>query len=120
MSRSSGEAGFTLIELLVALTLLGLVSVLLFGGLRFGVSPDGRRYMSFGLPGTGLYWITYFRRVTPGAQPGPSPTLPSPNSRNASRPLPSTSQPSPPAAPHASPTSSRSQETAPWWKQSDL
>lgn len=37
MSRSSGEAGFTLIELLVALTLLGLVSVLLFGGLRFGV-----------------------------------------------------------------------------------
>jgi general secretion pathway protein J len=29
-------AGFTLIELLVALTLLGLVSVVLFGGLRFG------------------------------------------------------------------------------------
>ncbi len=30
------EAGFTLIELLVALTLLGLISVVLFGGLRFG------------------------------------------------------------------------------------
>lgn len=30
------EAGFTLVELLVALTLLGLVSVVLFGGLRFG------------------------------------------------------------------------------------
>ena len=29
-------AGFTLVELLVALTLLGLVSVVLFGGLRFG------------------------------------------------------------------------------------
>jgi general secretion pathway protein J len=28
--------GFTLVELLVALTLLGLISVLLFGGLRFG------------------------------------------------------------------------------------
>jgi general secretion pathway protein J len=30
------EAGFTLIELLVALTLVGLISVVLFGGLRFG------------------------------------------------------------------------------------
>ncbi len=29
-------AGFTLIELLVALTLVGLISVALFGGLRFG------------------------------------------------------------------------------------
>lgn len=29
--------GFTLIELLVALTLMGLLSVILFGGLRFGV-----------------------------------------------------------------------------------
>jgi general secretion pathway protein J len=35
MSGRAG-AGFTLIELLVALTLLGLVSVVLFGGLRFG------------------------------------------------------------------------------------
>jgi general secretion pathway protein J len=34
--RRQAEAGFTLIELLVALTLLGLVSVVLFGGLRFG------------------------------------------------------------------------------------
>ncbi len=29
---------------------------------RFGVSPDGRRYISFGIPGTGLYWIKYFNR----------------------------------------------------------
>jgi general secretion pathway protein J len=38
-TRRSGlrpEAGFTLLELLVALTLLGLISVVLFGGLRFG------------------------------------------------------------------------------------
>jgi prepilin-type N-terminal cleavage/methylation domain-containing protein len=31
------QAGFTLIELLVSMTLLGLVFVLLFGGLRFGM-----------------------------------------------------------------------------------
>lgn len=31
-----GEAGFTLLELLIAMTLLGLLMVLLFGGLRFG------------------------------------------------------------------------------------
>ena len=35
-ARRRSEAGFTLIELLVALTLLGLISVVLFGGLRFG------------------------------------------------------------------------------------
>lgn len=34
---NSGEAGFTLIELLVTTTLLSLVLLLLFGGLRFGV-----------------------------------------------------------------------------------
>ena len=28
-------------------------------GLRYGVSPDGRRYVSVGIPGTGLYWIKY-------------------------------------------------------------
>ena len=31
-----GTAGFTLIELLVAMTLVGLISLVLFGGLRFG------------------------------------------------------------------------------------
>ena len=36
LRRRRAEAGFTLIELLIALTLLGLVSVVLFGGLRFG------------------------------------------------------------------------------------
>lgn len=34
--KISDEAGFTLLELLVAMTLLGLLMVLIFGGLRFG------------------------------------------------------------------------------------
>jgi len=28
-------------------------------GLRFGVSPNGRKYFSIGIPGTGLYFIKY-------------------------------------------------------------
>lgn len=35
-SGSAAQAGFTLVELLVALTLLAMLSVMLFGGLRFG------------------------------------------------------------------------------------
>jgi len=36
-ARPAGPQGFTLLELLVALTLMALLSVLLFGGLHFGV-----------------------------------------------------------------------------------
>lgn len=35
--RLQGQGGFTLLELLIAITLLGLILVLLFGGLRLGV-----------------------------------------------------------------------------------
>jgi hypothetical protein len=31
-----------------------------FLGFRFGVSPDGRKYWSFGIPNTGLYYIKYY------------------------------------------------------------
>lgn len=31
-----------------------------FLGFRFGVSPDGRKYWSFGIPRTGLYYIKYY------------------------------------------------------------
>jgi len=37
MIRPMRQAGFTLLELLIAITLLGLILVLLFGGLRLGV-----------------------------------------------------------------------------------
>jgi hypothetical protein len=29
-------------------------------GFRFGVSAEGRKYWSFGLKGTGLYYIKYY------------------------------------------------------------
>jgi hypothetical protein len=31
-----------------------------FLGFRFGVSPNNRKYWSFGIPGTGLYYIKYY------------------------------------------------------------
>ena len=31
-----------------------------FFGFRFGVTPEGKKYWSFGLRGTGLYYIKYY------------------------------------------------------------
>jgi hypothetical protein len=31
-----------------------------FPGFQIGVTADGRRYWSFGIPGTGLFWIKHF------------------------------------------------------------
>ncbi len=31
-----------------------------FLGFRFGVSPNGKRFWSFGIPGTGLYYIKHY------------------------------------------------------------
>lgn len=42
VSLMRGKAGFTLLELLVAMTLLGLLSVALFSGLRFGTQVWAR------------------------------------------------------------------------------
>ena len=36
MSRDTTDTGFTLVELLVATSVLALLSVVLFGGMRFG------------------------------------------------------------------------------------
>jgi hypothetical protein len=31
-----------------------------FLGFRFGVSTNGKKFLSFGVPGTGLYYIKYY------------------------------------------------------------
>lgn len=41
-------------------------------GFRIGISPSGDRYISLGLPGTGLYFIRYFRGSSPQPPIGPS------------------------------------------------
>ena len=39
----------------------GLGKSLGFLGFRFGETVDGRKYWSFGIRGTGLYYIKYFK-----------------------------------------------------------
>lgn len=55
-----------------------------FPGFRVGVSADGRRYVSVGIPGTGLYYQHYFGRNRSDT-PGSSPTA---SSRSGSVPIP--------------------------------
>lgn len=70
-------------------------------GLRFGVSPNGRKYISVGIPGTGLYMIKYLD------------TFPK-NSNQKSNNIPTT-----PINKTAKPKSN-SATTEPWWKQKNL
>jgi hypothetical protein len=32
-----------------------------FLGLRIGISTDGRKFWSFGIPGSGFYYIKYYK-----------------------------------------------------------
>lgn len=79
--------------------------------------------MSFGLPGTGLYWIKYFGKDLPvqSSVPPVTPSVPG---------LPATVASTPPTAPipagpvtgsFANPTSPQPTNTgATWWKQKGL
>lgn len=73
-------------------------------GLRFGVSPDGRRYISVGIPRTGLYWIKYLNNNSQQGQQQPM----------SSPPVPTTQIPSTQVTP---PSKNQKQ---PWWKQKGL
>lgn len=69
------------------------------GILRFGLSPDGRRYVSIRIPGTGISWVKYYGRVIPSTGVSTASPISSPQSA-------SPQNPTPPV-----PT------TQPWWKQ---
>jgi Protein of unknown function (DUF4236) len=69
-------------------------------GLRFGVSPTGRRYVAFGIPGTGLYYIKYFGRARSGGGGIPG--------------LPAQIPQAPPPTPASTPVST-SPAKRPWW-----
>ena len=70
-------------------------------GLRFGVSPNGRKYISVGIPGTGLYMIKYLD------------TFPNNNNQNSNnnnkKPISNIQKPK-----------YNSKVTEPWWKQKNL
>jgi hypothetical protein len=67
-------------------------------GLRYGVSATGRRYISAGFPGLGLYWLKYLSTASTGA---PAALPPAANATQATRTVPT----SPPSV------------QTPWWKQ---
>lgn len=54
-------------------------------GLRYGVTPHGRRYVSVGFPGLGLYWMKYLdgrdTRVDAAPPAAAPPQRPTPASR---------------------------------------
>jgi len=77
------------------------------GILRFGLSPDGRRYVSVRIPGTGVSWMKYYGRATvpPGSSIGTVPLSPASVSTQAPNPKSATQQ-----AP----------KSQPWWKQKGL
>lgn len=76
----------------------------LAGILRCGVSPDGRRYVSIRIPGTGISWVKYYGRGIAS----PSVSSPATNQPPISSPS-QTANPQNPTQPVHT--------TQPWWKQ---
>lgn len=74
-------------------------------GFRYGRSPNGCRYISFGIPGTGLYFIKYLddknRQQGIGDQPKPKVT---PQKEHQ------------PPSQEVNPTTTAKQ-AKPWWKE---
>ena len=68
-------------------------------GFRYGISPSGQRYISIGIPGTGVYFIKYFAK----------------NKAPSSIDRPDTIDAEPPKEIEVATAS-----TEPWWKQKDL
>jgi hypothetical protein len=63
-------------------------------GFRFGVSPSGKKYISFGIPNTGLYFIKYLNDKLISHDRQNTPNINQPQNPNATE--------------------------EPWWKQKNL
>jgi len=88
-----------------------------FPGFRVGVAADGRRYLSVGIPGTGLYFYKYLRRSQPGRPPI--------SRSQAGGQIPGTTihqAAAPSGTPAGAPTASNTPRVnqPPWWKQKNL
>lgn len=74
-------------------------------GFRYGISPNGSRYISFGIPGTGLYFIKYLddknKQQRMAQPPKPQPIVQAP--------------PQLPPQQTKPPTAAKPPE--PWWKE---
>jgi len=77
-------------------------------GFRVGVSANGRKYITLGIPGTGIYFTKYFnqqqfqnnQQTQNQQQQNPKPTIQQPFQQNNSQTL--------------------NQKEIPWWKQKNL
>jgi len=88
-------------------------------GLRYGINAYGRRYISIGLPGTGLYFYKYLDGPTPpdtSSGSGPQQSAPTQGSAPPLSTYMSSSVP-PPAQQSQPPAQPGSD---PWWRQEDL
>lgn len=71
-------------------------------GFRVGVSANGRKYITIGIPGTGIYFTKYFnqQQQSQSNQPTQQPTIQQPFQSNNSQTV--------------------NQKETPWWKQKNL
>src|SRR5438552_2020465 len=71
-----------------------------FPGCRYGIGGHGRRYISFGIPGTGLYWFKYLpnrrsQQPTYAAPAPPQPQVPTQQNTSGGLPQPQSGQTAP-------------------------
>ncbi|MGI8958788.1 MAG: DUF4236 domain-containing protein [Bryobacteraceae bacterium] len=85
-----------------------------FPGFRIGVAASGYRYLTVGIPGTGLYFIKYFGGPRSGSQRTVQPPTVGPRGMSqSSGSLPAnTRKSSGPSVPRAN--------QKPWWRQKNL
>jgi len=83
-----------------------------FPGFRVGISANGTRYLSVGIPGTGLYFIKHFTRSRTKSLP--------PITTNGQRGVTAPQIPSSGAPAPGGPPGAPQLKQPPWWRQKNL